>query len=253
MKITFLGTGASHGIPVIGCKCAVCLSNNLKDKRLRSSLLVESENQIFVIDVGPDFRQQMLREQVTHIDAVLLTHEHKDHTAGLDDLRAYNYLMKRAISIYGENRVLKSIKQEYAYVFSDEKYPGSPEMDLQPITNDPFFINHTRIIPIQVFHNKLPVFGFRINNMAYVTDAKTIPKSEREKLLDLDVLVLSALRIEPHVSHLGLQEALDLIKELNPKRAYLTHISHRQLSYNELEQMLPDTVHAACDGLMVEL
>ncbi len=253
MKITFLGTGASHGIPVIGCQCSVCLSNDTKDKRLRSSLLVENGSQVIVIDAGPDFRQQMLREQVTRIDAVLLTHEHKDHTAGLDDVRAFNYLMKKAMRIYGEDRVLYSIKQEYAYVFSDDKYPGSPDMDLHPITNKAFSIDGQEIIPIQIYHNRLPVFGYRINNMAYVTDGKTIPETEIEKLRNLDVLVLSALRVKSHVSHMGLAEVLELIEKLQPKQTYLTHISHKQYNYRDLDKILPDHVHPAYDGLAISL
>lgn len=253
MKITFLGTGASHGIPVIGCQCSVCLSNNTKDKRLRSSILVENGSQVIVIDAGPDFRQQMLREQVTRIDAVLLTHEHKDHTAGLDDLRAYNYLMNKAMRIYGEDRVLNSIKQEYAYVFSDDKYPGSPDMDLNPITNKTFSIDGQEIIPIQIYHNRLPVFGYRINNMAYVTDGKTIPETEIEKLRNLDVLVLSALRVKSHVSHMGLDEVLELIEKVQPKQTYLTHISHKQYNYLDLDKILPAHVHPAYDGLAISL
>ncbi|MFA6403003.1 MAG: MBL fold metallo-hydrolase [Salinivirgaceae bacterium] len=253
MKITFLGTGASHGIPVIGCSCIVCRSDNPKDKRLRSSILIETGINNLIIDAGPDFRQQMLREKVIRIDAVLLTHEHKDHTAGLDDVRAFNYLMKKPMCIYAENRVLDSVKLEYSYAFSDDKYPGIPEMDLHPISNQPFEINGEEIIPIQVFHNLLPVFGFRLENMAYVTDAKTIPESEMEKLKNLDLLILNCLRVKPHVSHLGLEEALDVIEELHPRKAYLTHISHMQYSYLELENHLPVNVHAAYDGLILEV
>jgi phosphoribosyl 1,2-cyclic phosphate phosphodiesterase len=253
LKITFLGTGASHGIPVIGCHCNVCESENPKDKRLRSSLLVETGSQVFVIDAGPDFRQQMLREQVVRIDAVLITHEHKDHTAGLDDLRAYNYLMNKAMRIYGEDRVLNSIKQEYAYVFSDDKYPGSPDMDLHPITNQAFTIDNQEIMPIQIYHNRLPVFGYRIQNMAYVTDGKTIPEAEIEKLRNLDVLVLSALRVKSHVSHMGLDEVLELIEKVQPKQTYLTHISHKQYNCRDLEKILPANVHPAYDGLVIPI
>ena len=253
MKITFLGTGASHGIPVIGCKCEVCSSTNIRDKRLRSSIFIETDKNNLVIDTGPDFRQQMLREKITRIDAVLLTHEHKDHTAGLDDVRAYNYLMRKAMSIYAESRVVDSIKREYSYVFSDDKYPGIPELDLHIIQNEVFEINGENILPIQVFHNLLPVFGFRINNFAYITDAKTITEVEKEKLKDLDILVLSALRKKPHISHMGLEEVIDTIEELKPRRAYLTHISHMQYNYNELDKRLPDNVFPAYDGLSIEL
>lgn len=251
MNITFLGTGASHGIPVIGCNCGVCLSSNIKDKRLRSSIFIETDKNKFVIDTGPDFRQQMLREKITEIDAVLLTHEHKDHTAGLDDVRAYNYLMRKAMSIYAEDRVLETIKREYSYVFSDDKYPGIPELDLHKVLNKPFMINGDKIVPIQVFHNLLPVYGFRIANMAYITDAKLIPDIEKEKLYGLDVLVLSALRKKPHISHMGLDEVLDTVEELKPKKTYLTHISHMQYNYNDLDARLPANVSPAYDGLSI--
>lgn len=253
MKITFLGTGASHGIPVIGCRCEVCASADVRDKRLRSSILIETGKNTFVIDAGPDFRQQMLREQVTHIDAVLLTHDHKDHTAGLDDVRAYNYLMKKAMRIYGEARVLESIKREYSYVFSDEKYPGIPEMDLQKVDNEPFEIQGDVVLPIRAFHHLLPVFGYRFENFAYVTDAKTFPDHEKSKLQNLDVLVLSSLRVKPHISHMGLQEVLDLIEEVKPRKAYLTHISHMQYGFQEFEKLLPENVHPAYDGLILEV
>lgn len=252
MKITFLGTGASHGIPVIGCDCEVCLSSNLKDKRLRSSVFIQTANNRLVIDAGPDFRQQVLREKITAIDAVLLTHEHKDHTAGLDDVRAFNYLMKRAMPIYAEERVLASVKREYSYVFSDYKYPGIPEMDLHKVENEAFKINGDEIIPIRAYHHKLPVFGFRIYDFAYLTDAKTIPDEEKQKLLNLDVLVISALRKKPHISHLGLDEACDLIAELKPKQAFVTHISHRQFSNDDLAKELPDNALPAFDGLTFE-
>ena len=252
MKITFLGTGASHGIPVIGCNCNICKSDNPKDKRLRSSVFIETGNNNLVIDVGPDFRQQMLREKIIKIDAVLLTHNHKDHTAGLDDVRAYNYLMKKQMKIYAEADVLNTIKREYAYAFIDDKYPGAPEMDLNPIENKPFAINNDTVIPIRGFHGKLPVFGFRTGNFAYITDVKTIPEREMNKLTGLDVLVISALRVKTHIAHMGLDEVIDTIKKLKPRRAFLTHISHMQHSYNELLKILPDNIYPAFDGLKIE-
>jgi phosphoribosyl 1,2-cyclic phosphate phosphodiesterase len=253
LKIKFLGTGASHGIPVIGCNCKVCNSDNPKDMRLRSSLFIETNANKLVIDAGPDFRQQMLREKITHIDAVLLTHEHKDHTAGLDDVRAFNYLMKKAMRIYAESRVLESIRQDYSYAFSDDKYPGVPEMDLHPIYNESFKINGEEITPVKVLHHLLPVFGFRMHQMAYVTDAKTISESEKQKLLNLDVLILNALRVQPHIAHMGLEEVLDLVLELKPKQTYLTHISHMQYSFEKLNDILPLNVRPAYDGLILEV
>lgn len=253
MKLTFLGTGASHGIPVIGCNCPVCLSENSKDKRLRSSVFIETGKNQFVIDAGPDFRQQMLREKIVHIDAVLLTHEHKDHTAGLDDVRAFNYLQRKALKLFGEERVMESIRHDYSYAFSDERYPGAPEFDLESITNEPFEFQNDMIVPIRAFHHELPVLGFRFDNLAYVTDAKLIPKVEKEKLMGLEVLVLSALRIKPHVAHMGLEETLETIRELKPKRAYLTHISHMQMHYADLSAYLPEGVWPAYDGLKVEV
>lgn len=249
LKVTFLGTGSSMGIPVIGCKCKVCLSGNDKDKRLRSSILIESDHAILVIDAGPDFRQQMLGSNTKKLHAVLLTHEHKDHTAGLDDVRAYNYLMKRPMKVYAENRVLDSIKREYAYVFSDDKYPGIPEMKLCLIKNESFLLNHLKIQPIRVFHNLLPVFGFRIDDFAYVTDVKTIPEVEKKKLMDLDVLVISCLQAKTHISHMGLDEVLDVLEELKPRKAYLTHISHKLYAHKDFQTRLPANVYAAYDGL----
>jgi len=252
LKVTFLGTGASHGIPVIGCNCEVCLSKNSKDQRLRSSVFIETGNNNLVIDVGPDFRQQMLREKIIKVDAVLLTHEHKDHTAGLDDVRAFNYLMKKPMSIYAEIRVLSSIQKEYSYVFAEKKYPGSPELDLNEILNYEFSINGDEILPIRAYHNLLPIYGFRIKELAYLTDLKTLPPEEKEKLFNLDTLIISALRKKPHVSHLGLNEALELIKALNPKKAYLTHLSHMQYNHDNLSNMLPDNVVVAYDGLVID-
>jgi len=254
VKVTFLGTGASHGIPVIGCNCEICQSNNLRDKRLRSSIFIETDNNNnLVIDVGPDFRQQMLREKIIKIDAVLLTHNHKDHTAGLDDLRAFNYLMKKQVRIYAEPDVLNTIKREYAYAFVDDKYPGAPDMDLHPIENEIFAIDNDTIIPVRGFHGKLPVLGFRTGDFAYITDVKIIPEREKSKLAGLDVLVISALRVKTHIAHMGLNEVLDIIKELKPRRAYLTHISHMQYSYNELTNILPENVYSAYDGLKIDI
>lgn len=253
MEIIFLGTGSSHGIPVIGCACEVCKSTNPKDKRLRSAIGIKMQNIQFIVDVGPDFRQQMLASCINHIDAVLLTHYHKDHTAGLDDLRAFNYLQKASIPIYSEEIVLDAIKREYSYVFSENRYPGTPKMDLNEIINKPFLIKDISITPIRAFHNKLPIFGFRIDKFAYITDLKTIKEDEKEKLKNLEVLVISALRIEPHKAHLGLNEALAIVKDCAPQKAYFTHISHMQYSYNEIQAFLPDNVFMAYDNLSIKL
>lgn len=252
MKLTFLGTGSSHGIPVIGCKCNTCKSNDKRDMRLRSALFVETAHQNIVIDVGPDFRQQMLREEIVKIDAVLITHEHKDHTAGLDDLRAYNYLMQRAINVFSEKRVLEALKREYEYIFAKNHYPGAPQILLNEVDETPFSINNDTIIPIRAYHNSLPILGFRIKNMAYLTDVKTIEEKEKNKLKNLDILILSCLREKPHVAHLGLNEALALVEELKPRQTFFTHISHKQLSYKQLIKKLNKNILPAYDGLIVK-
>lgn len=252
MKITFLGTGSSHGIPVIGCECNNCNSNNSRDKRLRSSVFIETAHSKFIVDVGPDFRQQMLREKITHIDFVLLTHQHKDHTAGLDDLRAYNYLQKGAIPIHAEEEVLDTLKREYSYVFSGTRYPGAPKFDLNQIQPGTFTAKQEHIQAIRGWHNQLPILCFRVNNFAYLTDIKSIHEKDKKLLKNLDVLIINAIRKEPHVAHLGLQEALDLIEELAPKKTYLTHISHMQYGYEELLERLPPNVEPAYDGLKIE-
>lgn len=252
MKLTFLGTGSSHGIPVIGCKCNICKSEDRRNIRLRSALFVETQHQNIVIDVGPDFRQQMLREEIVKIDAVLITHEHKDHTAGLDDLRAYNYLMQQAIKVFAEKRVLEALKREYEYIFAKNHYPGAPQILLNEVNENPFFINNDTIIPIRAYHHLLPILGFRINNMAYLTDIKTIEEKEKNKLKKLDILILNCLREAPHVAHLGLDEALALVEELNPQQTFFTHISHKQLSYKQLIKKLNKNILPAYDGLVVE-
>jgi len=253
IKITFLGTGTSQGVPLIGCHCEVCRSPNYKDKRLRSSILIETENTRLVIDTGPDFRQQMLRERTGKLDAVVFTHEHKDHIAGLDEVRAFNYIQKKSMPVYATDRVQKALKREFAYVFSDEKYPGIPEIDLYDFENDPFYVGDLCLEPINVMHFRLPVKGFKVKDFAYITDANFIPDAEKEKLKGLNVLVLNALRRESHVSHFTFEEAIALVKELKPRKAYFTHISHQLGLHDQLNAELPANIEVASDGLQLIL
>ena len=253
MKLTFLGTGTSQGIPIIACKCPICLSTDKRDKRLRTSALIEVEGQTIVIDSGPDFRYQMLRANVDKLDAILFTHEHKDHTAGLDDIRAFNWVNKKAVDIYAEERVQTSLKQEFAYVFAEFRYPGIPQLNLWTVENKAFNINETPIIPIRVKHLELPVYAYRIADLAYITDANYISPEEKNKLQGLKVLVLNALRKEKHLSHFTLSEALALIKELKPEVAYLTHVSHQMGFHAEVSKELPANVFMAYDGLEIEI
>lgn len=253
MKITFLGTGTSQGVPIIACNCDVCLSTNDKDKRLRSSILIEENGTTFVVDTGPDFRQQMLREKVSNVDAVLFTHEHKDHLAGFDDIRAFNFINKKKMDVYASARVHEAIKREFAYIFSDFKYPGIPEINLFLLENKPTIINNVVVTPIEVMHYKLPVFGFRVNNFTYITDANFISDEEKEKIKGSEVLVLNALRRETHISHFTLKQAIELVEELKPKKAYFTHISHQLGLHNEVQLELPSNIELAYDGLKIEL
>jgi phosphoribosyl 1,2-cyclic phosphate phosphodiesterase len=251
VKITFLGTGTSQGVPVIACECAICQSSDPRDKRLRASILVETSANTIVIDAGPDFRQQMLNARVKRMDAILLTHEHKDHIAGMDDLRAFNFKSQAAIDIYAEERVQAAVRNEYAYVFSENHYPGVPRMELHNIDNYNFEIRGDVIIPLRVFHYRLPVFGFRIGDMAYITDANYIPEETKEKLIGVKYLVINALRKEKHISHFSLDEALGLIREVSPRKAYITHIGHQMGKQAEVNRELPVNVTLAWDGLEV--
>ncbi len=253
MKITFLGTGTSQGIPIIACNCEVCQSDDPKDKRLRSSVLIETGEQKLVIDTGPDFRQQILRVNLKSLDAILLTHEHVDHLFGLDDIRAFNWVQKHPTDIYAEERVQNAIRRVFNYVFARYKYPGIPQMNLHLIENKPFLIGETEIIPVRGLHYKLPVFGFRIGSFAYITDVNYLEKSEKEKLQGLEVLVVNALRKEKHISHFTLSEALQLIDELKPAKAYLTHLSHQMGLHREVSNELPPDVFLAYDGLEINL
>jgi phosphoribosyl 1,2-cyclic phosphate phosphodiesterase len=249
VKITFLGTGTSQGVPVIACECSTCLSSDPHDKRLRTSLLLETEETTLLFDAGPDFRQQMLREQVKKLDSILLTHEHKDHIAGMDDLRAFNYKSRDAVDIYAEERVQKAIRKEYSYVFAEYQYPGIPKMRLNNIPDHTFTIKGIHIMPIRVFHYHLPVFGFRIGNFAYITDANYIPEESKEKLFGVKYLVINALRKEKHISHFSLREAIDLIREVSPRKAFITHISHQMGFHEEVSKELPPEISLAYDGL----
>jgi phosphoribosyl 1,2-cyclic phosphate phosphodiesterase len=253
LKIEFLGTGTSQGVPVVACDCAICQSTNARDKRLRSALFIEADGQKIVIDAGPDFRQQMLRIVLKKLDAILITHEHTDHIFGLDDIRAFNWVQKHPTDIYAEQRVQNSIKRVFDYVFEKNKYPGIPQMNLHLVENKPFKVNSIDVMPIRGYHHKLPVFGFRIGKMAYLTDINRIEDEEKQKLQNLDVLVINALRIEKHISHFNLEEALNLIEEVKPEQAYLTHISHLMGLHEDVEQQLPANVHLAYDGLKLSM
>ena len=253
MKITFLGTGTSQGVPVIACECEVCKSNDIKDKRLRSSVMIETQGNVFVIDAGPDFREQMLRENVKHLDAVLLTHAHKDHIAGLDDVRAFNYIQKKAIDVYAREDVQIAIKNEFSYAFAIYKYPGVPEINLHTIENKLFEINNVKIIPIEVLHLELKIFGFRIKDFTYITDANFISDKEIEKIKGSKVVVLNALRKKKHVSHFSLDQAVSVLKIIQPERAYITHISHMMGFHEEVQKELPSFIKFAYDGLTIEL
>ena len=254
MKLTFLGTGTSQGVPVIACDCGVCLSPDIRDKRLRSSVMITINNLNYLIDCGPDFRQQMLREKIQDIRAILFTHEHKDHIAGMDDVRAFNFKHQKDMDVYCDMNVQKALLREFPYVFSDNKYPGVPEVNIHQInSNKSFNIDGNLFTPIEVMHYKLPVLGFRVNDLTYITDAKTISRKEIEKIKGTSVLVINALRISDHMSHFNLKEALSFINEVKPEVAYLTHVSHLMGRSEDVEKQLPDKVMLAYDGLKIDI
>lgn len=253
MKVILLGTGTSGGVPMIACDCPVCMSDDLRDKRLRSSVLLEINGNYIVIDTGPDFRQQMLRIGAKQLDAVVLTHLHKDHIAGLDDIRPFNYKQQSNIPVFSDTITANQLKQEFPYIFNGYPYPGIPQVSLQIIDEQPFELFGTTWQPIPIFHHKLPIKGFRIENFAYITDASLIPESSIEKLQNLDVLILNALRKEPHISHFNLEQALELVSILKPKKTWFTHISHLMGTYAEVSQELPPNVALGHDGLVIEI
>ncbi len=253
MKVVFLGTGTSQGVPVIACSCEVCKSKDECDNRLRSSVFIETDDAKFVIDSGPDFRYQMLRAGVKHLDAIIFTHEHKDHVAGLDDVRAFNWINKSHMEVYAEDRVLEAVKVEFAYSFRENPYPGVPKINLNSISNKPFKIKNTIVTPIRGLHLKLPIFGYRIGDFAYLTDFNYIADSEKEKLKGLKCLVVNGVRKEKHISHFNLEEAVDLIQEINPQYGFVTHISHQLGLHHKISRELPDNIKLAFDQMVLEM
>jgi phosphoribosyl 1,2-cyclic phosphate phosphodiesterase len=253
LKVTFLGTGTSQGIPVIGCECDVCRSMDYRDKRLRTSIHVDFDGLSLVVDTGPDFRQQVLREGIKKLDAVLFTHAHKDHTAGLDDVRAYNFLQQKTMPVYGSADVHEQLKREFHYAFSDKKYPGIPQLNLIELNGDDFMIDGQPIVTLPVFHLKLPVLGFRFRDFSYITDANFIPDETYRKLNGTKVLVLNALQKEKHVSHFNLDEALAVAQKIGAETTYFIHMSHKLGLHKDIEKILPPNIKLAYDGLMLSL
>jgi phosphoribosyl 1,2-cyclic phosphate phosphodiesterase len=253
LKITFLGTGTSQGVPVIGCECEVCRSLDYRDKRLRVSVYLQIDGTSLVIDTGPDFRQQMLRERISKLDAVLLTHSHKDHIAGLDDVRAFNFLQAKGMPLYGTAKTLEQVKKEFYYAFEVQKYPGIPVLNLQELDDSEFEVNGIKIVPLPVMHLHMPVMGFRIGDFSYITDANFIPEETHSKLKGTKVLVLNALQKERHQSHFTLQEALVQAKVINAEQTYFTHISHKMGLHQSVSKDLPNSIALAHDGLTIIL
>ncbi len=252
MKITFLGTGTSQGVPIIGCQCLVCVSNDIRDNRLRSSILIETESTTVVIDSGPDFRQQLLRAKVKKLDGLVFTHSHKDHVAGMDDVRAFNFLQGKPVDIFASTETQEVIRNEFPYIFSNLDYPGIPKINLFTIDKDtPFIIGDIHLQPIEVLHYKMPVLGFRINDFTYITDANFISNDELSKVMGTKYLVLNALRREPHISHFTLEEAIDLSKKINAQSTFFTHISHQLGLHKDVEKELPNGINLAYDTFSI--
>lgn len=253
MIITFLGTGTSQGVPVIACDCEVCTSIDFRDKRTRASIHIEVDGLSLVVDTGPDFRTQILRERVKRLDAVLYTHAHKDHTAGMDDIRSFNFRQQMDMPVYASSEVITQLKKEFSYVFAEQKYPGVPQVKIHEINNDPFNIHGVTVNPIQVMHYQLPVFGFRIGDFTYITDANAIPEAEKEKIKGSKILVLNALQKKAHISHFTLAEAIAMTEELGAEQTYFTHMSHSMGKHRDVELELPEGIDFAFDGLKVTL
>ncbi|MEI7897298.1 MAG: MBL fold metallo-hydrolase [bacterium] len=251
LKVTFLGTGTSIGVPVITCDCPVCISDDPRDKRNRTSVMLEVNGLTFVIDCGPDFRHQMLQQRVMNLDAVIFTHEHRDHIAGLDDVRAFNYVLNKKIDIYGTHRVMDAIRIEFPYIFSESRYFGAPQLNVHVIDDQPFSIMGIEFIPVNVMHENLPVTGFRVGDFTYITDASYISEPELEKIKGSKVVVLNALRNSKHVSHFSVSEAVDILKKLKPEAAFLTHLSHFVGRHEEVNKKLPEFIQLAYDGLEI--
>ena len=253
MQVTFLGTGTSGGVPLIGCRCEVCRSTDPRDKRLRTSILLQTKTQTISVDCGPDFRQQMLREEVNHLDAILMTHMHKDHTGGLDDIRSFNFIHKKPVDIYCDYPTELGIKEQYSYAFTETDYPYLPKMNFHRISDFRFRISDLEITPIKVMHANMPVYGYRFDNFTYITDAKTIAKEERDKIRGTKILVLNALRETEHYSHLTVQQAIEIAEDINPEVTYFTHMSHQFGFHREMEKRLPANIRIAYDGLKISV
>lgn len=253
IKATFLGTGTSTGVPVVACDCVVCTSPDEKDKRLRASIMIEVNNTVIIIDCGPDFRYQMIKANVQNIDAILFTHEHRDHVGGIDDVRGFNYVWNKKIDIYASEHVINAIKKDFSYIFTETRFFGAPQLEIHIIDENPFTIKDIPITPIKVLHHKAEIFGYRIGDFTYITDASFISNEERQKIKGSKVLVINALRNSKHLSHFSLQQAIEIIHELKPERAFITHMSHFIGLHEEINARLPQHIKLAYDGLIVEI